>query len=62
MSAATGEGIPALIDALARLADRLPEPDPGAPLRLWVDQVSCTATGGAAGDRRDVRRDRARRG
>ena len=45
MSAATGEGIPALIDALARLADRLPEPDPGAPLRLWVDQVSCTATG-----------------
>ena len=45
VSAATGAGIPALVDALARLADRLPEPDPGAPLRLWVDQVSCTATG-----------------
>jgi selenocysteine-specific elongation factor len=45
VSAATGEGIPALIDALARLADRLPEPDPGAPLRLWVDQVSGTAAG-----------------
>ena len=45
VSAATGEGIPALIDALARLADRLPEPDPGAPLRLWLDQVSCTAAG-----------------
>jgi selenocysteine-specific elongation factor len=45
VSAVTGQGIPALIDALARLADRLPEPDPGAPLRLWVDQVSGTATG-----------------
>src|SRR5580700_1151600 len=45
VSAVTGEGLPALIDALARLAGRLPEPDPGAPLRLWVDQVSCTATG-----------------
>jgi selenocysteine-specific elongation factor len=45
VSAATGEGIPALIAALARLADRLPEPDLGAPLRLWVDQVSRTATG-----------------
>jgi selenocysteine-specific elongation factor len=47
VSAATGEGIPALIDALARLADHLPVPDPGAPLRLWVDQVSCTVTGEA---------------
>ena len=47
VSAATGEGIPALIDALARLADSLPVPDPGAPLRLWVDQVSGTATGEA---------------
>jgi selenocysteine-specific elongation factor len=45
VSAATGEGIPALVDALARLAGRLPEPDPGAPLRLWLDQVSSTATG-----------------
>jgi selenocysteine-specific elongation factor len=47
VSAVTGQGIPALIDALARLADSLPVPDPGAPLRLWVDQVSCTATGEA---------------
>jgi selenocysteine-specific elongation factor len=47
VSAATGEGIPALIDALARLADSLPVPDPGAPLRLWVDQVSGTVAGEA---------------
>jgi selenocysteine-specific elongation factor len=47
VSAATGDGIPALIEALARLADSLPVPDPGAPLRLWVDQVSAAATGEA---------------
>ena len=40
VSAVTGQGIPALVDALGRLADSLPVPDPAAPVRLWVDHVS----------------------
>jgi selenocysteine-specific elongation factor len=55
VSAVTGQGIPALMDALSRLADSLPVPDPAAPVRLWVDQISCAgdegterAEGGAA--------------
>jgi selenocysteine-specific elongation factor len=47
VSAATGEGIPALVGALARLADSLPVPDASAPLRLWVEQVSGTGNGDA---------------
>jgi selenocysteine-specific elongation factor len=47
VSASTGAGLPALIGALARLAGSLPVPDPAAPLRLWVDQVSRTVTGEA---------------
>jgi selenocysteine-specific elongation factor len=43
VSAVSGQGIPELAEALARLADGLPLPDPAGPVRLWVDQVSCTA-------------------
>ncbi len=39
VSARTGLGLPALRDALDRLAARLPRPDPSAPVRLWVDRA-----------------------
>jgi selenocysteine-specific elongation factor len=39
VSGRTGAGLPELCDALARLADRLPEPDTVTPTRLWVDRV-----------------------
>ena len=39
VSARTGLGMPALRDALDRLAARLPQPDPAAPVRLWVDRA-----------------------
>jgi selenocysteine-specific elongation factor len=39
VSALTGQGLPDLIAALGRLATRLPEPDPGAGVRLWLDRV-----------------------
>jgi selenocysteine-specific elongation factor len=39
VSARTGMGLPALRDALDRLAARLPRPDPAAPVRLWVDRA-----------------------
>jgi selenocysteine-specific elongation factor len=39
VSARTGLGMPALRDALDRLAARLPQPDQAAPVRLWVDRV-----------------------
>ena len=38
VSAVTGAGLPGLRAALARLMARLPAPDPGAPVRLWVDR------------------------
>ena len=38
VSAVTGAGLPELRAALARLMARLPVPDPGAPVRLWVDR------------------------
>jgi selenocysteine-specific elongation factor len=41
VSAVSGQGIPELTEALGRLAGTLPPPDPGGPVRLWVDQVSC---------------------
>ena len=37
VSAVTGEGLPDLAAALARLAGSLPVPDTGAPVRIWVD-------------------------
>ena len=39
VSARTGLGLPALRDALDRLAAGLPDPDPAAPVRLWVDRA-----------------------
>jgi selenocysteine-specific elongation factor len=39
VSAVTGEGLPGLVDALGRLAGSLPVPDPGAPVRIWVDRA-----------------------
>ncbi len=39
VSAATGEGLPALVGALDRLAAGLPVPDAGAPVRIWVDRA-----------------------
>ena len=39
VSAATGQGLPDLIAALDQLASGLPGPDPGAPVRLWVDRA-----------------------
>ena len=39
VSARTGLGLPALRDALDRLAARLAPPDPAAPVRLWVDRA-----------------------
>jgi selenocysteine-specific elongation factor len=39
VSALTGRGLPELRLALAALAAGLPVPDPGAPVRLWVDRA-----------------------
>ncbi len=39
VSALTGQGLPELVAALARLTARLPEPDPGGSVRLWLDRV-----------------------
>jgi selenocysteine-specific elongation factor len=38
VSGRTGAGLDALRDALDRLVSGLPEPDVGAPIRLWVDR------------------------
>jgi selenocysteine-specific elongation factor len=38
VSGVTGAGLPELRAALDRLAGRLPPPDRGAPVRLWVDR------------------------
>jgi selenocysteine-specific elongation factor len=38
VSAVTGDGIAALRSALGRMCARLPEPDPDADVRLWVDR------------------------
>ena len=39
VSALTGRGLPELVAALGRLTARLPEPDPGGGVRLWLDRV-----------------------
>jgi selenocysteine-specific elongation factor len=39
VSSLTGQGLPELVAALGRLAARLPEPDPGDGVRLWLDRV-----------------------
>jgi len=38
VSGATGAGVPDLRDALDRLVQTLPAPEPDAPVRLWVDR------------------------
>jgi selenocysteine-specific elongation factor len=39
VSALTGQGLPELTAALGRLTARLPAPDPGGSVRLWLDRV-----------------------
>jgi len=46
VSAVTGEGLPGLVDALGRLAGSLPVPDPGDPVRIWVDRTFSMAGSG----------------
>jgi selenocysteine-specific elongation factor len=46
VSAVTGDGLPDLVEALARLVGRLPAPDPGAPVRIWVDRSFSIAGSG----------------
>jgi selenocysteine-specific elongation factor len=46
VSAVTGQGLPALSGALARLAGRLSLPDAGAPVRIWLDGAFAVADGG----------------
>jgi len=39
VSAVTGAGLPALVGALDDVVRCLPQPDPGAPVRIWVDRA-----------------------
>src|SRR5215469_1513765 len=49
VSSATGVGVPALLSALDELVGSLPQPDPGAPVRVWVDRsFSMTGSGTVA--------------
>ncbi len=49
VSSVTGDGIPDLVSALQELCQSLPEPDPGAPVRIWVDRsFSMTGSGTVA--------------
>jgi len=46
VSSVTGAGLPELLVALDQLGRSLPEPDPGAPVRLWIDRAfSMTGSG-----------------
>ena len=47
VSAVTGQGLPELTNALARVAGRLPVPDAGAPVRIWLDGAFAVADGDA---------------
>ena len=48
-SSVTGAGIPELVSALDDLCQSLPAPDPGAPVRIWVDRsFSMTGSGTVA--------------
>ena len=47
VSAVTGQGLPELTNALARVAGRLPVPDAGAPVRIWLDDAFAVADGDA---------------
>ena len=46
VSAVTGAGLPGLIAVLDQLVAGLPGPDPGAPVRLWVDRAFSIAGSG----------------
>jgi selenocysteine-specific elongation factor len=46
VSAHSGAGVDRLAGALGRLVSRLPTPDHGAPVRLWVDRVFSIAGAG----------------
>ena len=39
VSSVTGAGLTELVTALDELCGRLPEPDPGAPVRIWIDRT-----------------------
>ena len=39
VSSLTGAGLPELTTAIEELIARLPEPDPAAPVRLWIDRA-----------------------
>jgi selenocysteine-specific elongation factor len=46
VSSVTGAGIPDLMSALDALSRSLPEPDPGGPVRIWIDRAfSMTGSG-----------------
>jgi selenocysteine-specific elongation factor len=46
VSSVTGAGLPELIAALDEVGRSLPEPDPGAPVRIWIDRAfSITGSG-----------------
>jgi selenocysteine-specific elongation factor len=46
VSAVTGEGLADLLAGLARMARALPDPEPGAAVRLWIDRAfSITGSG-----------------
>ena len=47
VSAVTGAGLPALIEAMDRLASCLPAGDPSAPVRLWADRAFSMKGSGA---------------
>lgn len=48
VSGLTGDGLDDLRSAIEGLVERLPKPDPSAPVRLWVDRSVALAGGGAA--------------
>src|SRR6266436_533394 len=46
VSAVSGAGLPELVSALDELGQSLPTPDPGAPVRVWIDRAfSMTGSG-----------------
>jgi len=48
VSSVTGAGLPELVEALDKVARSLPEADPGAPVRIWIDRAVGVAAGGTA--------------
>jgi selenocysteine-specific elongation factor len=46
VSSEAGTGLPELVTALDELCARLPAPDPGAPVRIWIDRSIPMTNGG----------------